>query len=77
MRRVAPPRIALRLEPGNFSDGVWLVEPYCRLEGMAGTRPLRSAVGERCDVALHVNAGIFGNRLDPLLIEDPDHDRSR
>ena len=62
----------LRLEPGHFSDGVWLVEPYCRLEGMAGTRPLRSAVGERCDVALHVNAGIFVNRRDPFLIEDPD-----
>ena len=63
----------LRLEPGNFSDGVWLVEPYCRLKGLAGTRPLRSVVGERCDVALHVNAGFFGNRLDPFLIEDPDH----
>jgi hypothetical protein len=63
----------LRIEPCCFSDGVWLVEPYCRLEGMAGTRPLRSPVGERCDVALHVNAGIFGNRLDPSLIEDPDN----
>lgn len=62
----------LRIEPGNFGDGVWLIEPFCRLEGMAGTRPLRSAVGERCAVALHINAGIFRGRLDPFLIEDPE-----
>ena len=62
----------LRMEPGDFSDGVWLVEPYCRLDGMAGMRPLRSAVGERCAVALQITAGAFGGRLDPFLIEDPE-----
>ena len=63
----------LRLEPGYFGDGVWLIEPFCRLEGMAGTRPLRSAVGERCAVALHIDAGIFVGHLNPFLIEDPDN----
>jgi hypothetical protein len=62
----------LRLMPSDVGDGVWLVEPFCRLDDMPGLRPLRSVVGERCVVALQSGGGVFGRRVDPVPIDDAE-----
>ncbi|MCS6803433.1 MAG: hypothetical protein NZ773_16015 [Dehalococcoidia bacterium] len=62
----------LRVPFADLGDGVWLLEPYCRAEGMPGHRPLRSAVDERYAFAFLNRGGVREDRLDTIAIPDPE-----
>lgn len=62
----------LRVPLADWRDGVWLLEPYCRVEGMPGNRPLRSAVDERYAFAFLNRGGVRARRLDEAAIPDPE-----
>lgn len=62
----------LRVPFADWRDGVWLLEPYCRAEGIPGHRPLRSAADERYAFAFLNRGGIRERRLDETAIPDPE-----
>lgn len=62
----------LRLPFADWTDGVWVLEPYCRADGIPGHRPLRSAAGERYAFAFLNRGGIRERRLEESAIQDPE-----
>lgn len=56
----------------GWDDGLWLLEPYCRAEGMPGNRPLRTAADEGYAVAFLSRGGVRERRIDALPMPDAE-----
>lgn len=67
MRSVAPVH-RLRLPFARWDDGVWLVEAFCRVEGMPGARSLRTAADERFAFAFLTRGGLRHRCVDEAQI---------
>jgi hypothetical protein len=70
--RSGAPVHRFRLPFGRWDDGVWLVEPYCRVEGMPGARPLRTAADERFTFAFLTRGGVRDRCVDEERILDTE-----
>jgi hypothetical protein len=62
----------LRIRAAGWSNGLWLLEPYCEFERMPGHRPLRSTADERYAFAFLTCGGVRQRRLDGTAISDPE-----